>query len=271
MARRAGQGVYRLQELREALRPIRLWYYPRLGSTSDQAAALRKRGELFAPAAILTSQQTAGRGRGGNKWIAPVGTMTVTFAFPPDVHLAAHQIPLMAGLAIRQAAEDLLRSAAPAGRTLPTERVLLKWPNDLLHEDRKLAGLLCERIAKVDLIGIGLNVNTTPSALPQALRSKSISLRSIAGEPLDMTTVLITLARYLGTMFHNRDETSFATALREYDQHHALLGRTVTIAAEADEPAVTGRCEGLDSTGRLLVRTTRGTLHSIIAGTVVAR
>lgn len=265
-----GHNIYRLPELRDALRPIRLRYYPRLCSTSDQAATLRRRGDLFAPAAILTARQTAGRGRGGNQWIAPPGTLTVTFAFPVDDHLAGHQIPLLAGLAIRQAVEDILRAQSPATAALAPEHILLKWPNDLLHEDRKLAGLLCERLAKVDLIGIGLNVNTVPSALPAALRKKTTSLRTITGQPLDITRVLITLASHLRTMFTVRDETTFSTALRDYDQHHALIGRTVTIVAEADQPAITGRCEGLDSIGRLLVRSP-SKLHHIIAGTVVAR
>ena len=68
-------------------------------------------------------------------------------------------------------------------------------------------------------------------------------------------------------MLANRDDQSFRAVIREYDQHHALLGRRVTVTNTPGEPAITGKCEGLDDTGRLLLRD-RKTLHRVIAGHV---
>src|SRR5690242_523738 len=73
-----------LSRLRQQIKPFRLYWYPRLRSTNDHAAALRKRGELFAPAMVLTGHQTAGRGRGTNTWWSHRGSLTVTFALPVD-------------------------------------------------------------------------------------------------------------------------------------------------------------------------------------------
>jgi BirA family biotin operon repressor/biotin-[acetyl-CoA-carboxylase] ligase len=250
-------GAFRLAELRKGIKPFRLHWFPRLRSTNDHASAMRKRGELFAPSIVLTGCQTAGRGRGENSWWSQPGVLTVTFVFPIDEQVAPHQLPLLAGLAIRNAAASLL----------PRASVQLKWPNDLLVGGRKLAGLLCERVHKADLIGLGMNVNLNPDRAPAELQNHVTSLSAMAGRSLDVTSVLIHLAKGLHAMLSHRNERSFAQLLRQYDEHHALMGRRVTISSGASEPPITGKCEGLDSMGRLLVRD-RTALHHVIAGQV---
>jgi biotin-(acetyl-CoA carboxylase) ligase len=122
-------------------------------------------------------------------------------------------------------------------------------------------------VHKADLVGLGLNVNVDPRRAPAALRDRVTSLSAISGQPLDMTAALTTVARHLRTTLLHRDERLFADFLREYDAHHALIGRRVTVIDNGHGPGATGRCEGLDSTGRLLLRD-RKTLHRIIAGQV---
>src|SRR5687767_10347096 len=101
---------------------------------------------------VLTGHQLAGRGRGSNTRWSGGECITVTFVFPIDENVSPHQLPLIAGLAVRNAAAELTGE----------DGIQLKWPNDLLFRDRKLAGLLCERVHKADLIGLGLNVNLDP-------------------------------------------------------------------------------------------------------------
>jgi BirA family biotin operon repressor/biotin-[acetyl-CoA-carboxylase] ligase len=249
--------AFNLARIRLSLKPFRLHWFPRLGSTNTHATALRRRGELFAPAVVLTGHQLAGRGRGSNTWWSGAGSITATFVLAADEHLAPHHVPLIAGLATRAAA------AGVSG----CDDIQLKWPNDLLHRGRKLAGLLCERSGGVDLIGIGINVNTAMADIPAHLRSRVTSLADVAGRRLDINQVLIALAVELHRRLAHRDESSFPAALREYDQHHALLGQRITVNTMLDDPAITGRCEGLDSMGRLLVRDRRA-LHHVIAGHV---
>ncbi len=248
---------FRLDELRRGLRPFRLHWFPRLGSTSTHAAVLRRRGELFAPAVVLTGHQIAGRGRGSNTWWSGHGSLTVTFALPADVSIAAHHVPLLAGLAVRAAAVEL------AG----ADDVQLKWPNDLLWHGRKLAGLLCERADGADLIGVGLNVDCRIRDVPRPLRERVTSLNAVAGRPVDLTAAAVAVGRHLYRALAHRDEGTFAAAVREYDRHHALLGKRVTVTGGPGEPPVTGICQGLDDVGRLLLRDRR-TLHRIIAGQV---
>jgi BirA family biotin operon repressor/biotin-[acetyl-CoA-carboxylase] ligase len=156
MANSRHTNSFAIERLRSALRPFRLHWFPALRSTNDHAAVMRRAGGLFAPAVVLAGRQTAGRGRGAHAWWSGPGCLTVTFVLPVDERMMPHQIPLLAGLAVRNAAVELTGSGELA----------LKWPNDLLFEGRKVGGLLCERMERADLIGLGLNVNVEPSTAP---------------------------------------------------------------------------------------------------------
>jgi biotin-(acetyl-CoA carboxylase) ligase len=79
--------------------------------------------------------------------------------------------------------------------------------------------------------------------------------------------VLIGVARQLRATISHHADRSFAQMLREYDEHHLLVGKRVTVAASPSEPPISGTCEGLDIMGRLLLRQGR-TLHRVIAGQV---
>lgn len=255
--RKVSPHSFSLVRLSATLPPFRVHWFPTLRSTNDHAAAMRTRGELFAPAVVLTGRQTAGRGRGAHAWWSQAGVLTVTFVFPIESHLAPHQVPLIAGLAVRAAAAELTEGAP----------IKLKWPNDLLFEGRKLAGLLCERVQKADLIGLGLNVNLAATDVPRSLRGATTSLSEIAGQSFDLTDTLATVARQLHRLLSRRGEQPFGQLLREYDEHHALIGQRVSILSGDDKPAIVGRCEGLDSMGRLCLRQ-KGSVYHIIAGHV---
>src|SRR5262245_47380575 len=249
-------NAFNLSRLRTAIRPFRLHWFSRLRSTNDHAALLRKRGELFPPAIVPTGNQAAGRGRNTNTWWSGPGGLTVTFVLPIDEDLSPHQLPLIAGLAARNAVVRLSGD----------DSIQLKWPNDLLYQGRKLAGLLCERVHKADLIGLGLNVNQDAD-VPRDLRRQIAWLESIRGQRLDKTAILIESVKHLNPMLSRRKEYPFARILREYDMHHALVGRGVTVNGHSQEPALRGLCQGLDSMGRLLLRS-GGRLHRVIAGQV---
>lgn len=249
-------GSYELPRLRKELTGWRLIYRAVLRSTNSFALARRQAGDLPVPAIILTGKQTAGRGRGRNLWYSTEGTITVTFALPVNSILPPWRIPLAAGLAVRRAAALFSR-----------EPVELKWPNDLLINGRKLAGLLCERAEQVDLIGVGLNVTTDFRHSPKPVRERAVSLAEVGPGSLSMTTVLIQLAREVRGLLHSADMTDSAL-IQEYDRYHLLVGRQVTID-RGEEGIVTGRCTGLDHTGRLLLQDGQ-TTHRIISGQVTS-
>jgi BirA family biotin operon repressor/biotin-[acetyl-CoA-carboxylase] ligase len=246
-----------LARLHRGVKPFRLHWFSHLRSTNDHAAALRRQEKMFAPAIVLTSHQTAGRGRGDNRWWSAAGVLTVTFVFPQSDRLAPHQIPLLAGLAVRDAVAPMVRWAT----------VRLKWPNDLLIGNRKLAGLLCERVHKADLIGLGLNVDVQHATIPTALQRRICCLAEFSDAAIDMTDTLIAIAKSMHNMLTHQNERSFAQWLHEYDAHHALAGKRVSVLSHDGQAPISGTCQRLDSMGRLVL-SNRGHLHRIIAGEV---
>ena len=252
------KATYDLSRLRANVKPFKLHYFTRLKSTNDHATELRRRGKLFAPAMVLTVNQIKGRGRGvRTSWWSDDGSITVTFVFPVEEHLTPHQVPLLAGLAVRDAAAELCGNDA----------VSLKWPNDVLHKGKKLAGLLCERVSKADLIGVGLNVNTDIRRAPGALREQITSLAKVGRRELDMTDALVAVARRLHTGMSRRGDRLFIETLHRYDKHHALIGKTVSVVEAGNGELITGKCTGLDSSGRLVLKRGKKS-YAIIAGQV---
>ena len=255
-------SVYDLRTLREGLTAMRLVYRPVLRSTQTYALELRRAGMLVAPCVVLAGRQTAGRGRGENRWYSSGGTMTATFVFPTDDQLEAHRLPLLAGLALRRAVAGFSR-----------EVVELKWPNDLLIGPRKLAGILCERAMGADLIGVGLNVMTDFRDAPEGLQRRGVSLAQVSSSPLTMTGVLLAVSREMMGLLHGA-ETSASAMLQEYGEHHALTGRRVVVdTGPAGQPEaqamVSGVCEGLDAMGRLVLVDGR-VRHRLISGQVIS-
>lgn len=250
---------FALKRLVTGLKPFRLHWFARLRSSSDQAARLRRAGRLFAPAVVLCGRQTAGRGRGSNSWWSGThgGILTATFALAVHERLPPQQLPLIAGLALRAAAAEL--TGQP--------NIQLKWPNDLVLGGKKLAGLLCERVSNVDLVGVGLNVNLDPSRAPAALRSSITSLQQIGGKRYDMTEVLLAVTSHLRVMVRRRIQQPFSVFVGEYTPHDALAGKRVSVSGGTDQPILTGLCQGLDSVGRLLIRRGR-VLHRVVAGNI---
>lgn len=232
---------YSISTLRQQIRPFWLVWIPTVGSTNTWAARARRNKKLFAPAVVLTGRQTNGRGRGKNRFVSPPGVMTATFVLPTHDSIPPNLVPLFAGLATR----DAIREVASID-------IGLKWPNDLFYEDRKLAGLLCERIDGVDLVGIGMNVNLDLSDLPNSLREKSTSLSRLTSRQISMSAMVIELARQL-TRRLIHPEQSNSSILKEYSQHHILAEKSIRV--DEDGKVMIGRCGGVDQHGRLIVFT----------------
>jgi len=207
-------------------------------STNDRARALALAG---APHGTLVTAgaQTAGRGRQGRTWAAPPGRALLL-----SLLLRSYDplLPLRAGLAIADLAGDAAR---------------VKWPNDVLLDGRKLAGVLVE--ARPDegwaVLGIGVNVAVDPADLPPEVRPLAATLgRPPAALEATLEELLGLLGRRLG---EPRD--ACLAALRERD---ALRGRPVRWAAGE------GTGAGIDDEGALLIRTADGALRTLDAGEV---
>lgn len=203
-------------------------HYRAVDSTNARARELAERGAPHGTL-VTAAEQTAGRGRQGRTWIAPRGCAllcSLVLRDPPRL------LPLAAGIAV---AEE-----AGAG-------ALLKWPNDVLVDGRKVAGILVEGRPQQGwaVVGIGLNVAIDERDLPPELRERAAGLgRSPSEIEPTLTALLPRLERWIAAS----PETVLAT-LRERD---ALLGRRVRWHGGE------GEAVGVDDEGRLLVSANGG-------------
>ena len=208
---------------------------------------------------MVTDHQTAGRGRLDRGWETPAG-VALTFSAVIDPELPDAQwpwLPLLAGVAVA----DAVRRAT----ALVTS---LKWPNDVLVGDRKLAGILVERVAgpagPVAVVGIGVNVHQTELPVPHAT---SLALE---GATLDRADLLqAVLAGIAGELAGWRSSGGDPTGLRaSYRAQCGTLGRDVRVELPGGG-AVEGRAEDVDDQGRLVVRVAGGGTCALSAGDVV--
>lgn len=250
--------TYDLKRLQARIQPLQLHHTPEITSTNDWARQEVESERLQAPALMMADSQLAGRGRGTNTWWSAAGNIAVTFVMPQNPHLEFGLVPLLAGLAVRRA---LVRLSA-------CEEIGLKWPNDLVVGHRKAAGLLCERLQRFDLIGVGINVNAGSREAPVPLRERIISLRELSGAVWDLTDVASELSQDLQRVLSVESAQAARDMLREYTQHHWPTGKHIELVDADRTPQIAGHCVGIDSQGRLLVKTKQGT-HALLTGSIV--
>ncbi len=247
-------------DLLEALvRPLTLRSTRMTASTNDWAKQEAQSGAVRVPALFVAASQSAGRGRGANTWWSPPGNIAATFVLAQNAHIAFGLVPLLAGLAVRRA---LVRLTA-------CEQIGLKWPNDLVVGPRKAAGLLCERLQRADLIGVGVNVNAGSSEGPAELRERITSLRDLTGARWDLDKVLCEISRELHHLLSLESENAAHRMLQEYSQHHWPTGKYIELVEADRAPRVRGRCLGVDSEGRLLVDTGQAS-RAFLTGSMVS-
>lgn len=194
-----------------------------IGSTNERARELAAAGAPHG-ALVTAAEQTAGRGRQGRAWVAPPGR-----ALAASVVLREHDalLSLRAGLAVVDIAGA---------------RARVKWPNDVLIDDRKVAGVLVEGRPQEGwaVLGIGVNVAVREQDLPDELRATAGTL---GRDPADLEPILHELLAALEARLRESPAATL-TALRARD---ALRGRTIGWAGGE------GTADGIDDRGRLIV------------------
>jgi BirA family biotin operon repressor/biotin-[acetyl-CoA-carboxylase] ligase len=214
-------------------------------STNERARQLAQRGAPHGTV-VTAGEQTAGRGRQGRSWSAPSDRAilcSVVLRDPPRL------LPLAAGVAVAETVDEALRrdlAAAPGGRG-ESPQALLKWPNDVLVDGRKVAGILVEGRPQEGwaVVGVGLNVAVGEDQFPSELRgvAGTLGLEPTLVEPT-LHRLLRSLSRWVGA---SSEEVLHAVRARD-----ALRGQPVRWAGGQ------GDATGLDGDGRLLVHTDQG-------------
>ena len=260
----------RLRDL--VLTPDGLWteltVVEETGSTNaDLAAAAR--GGATDGTVLLTGYQAGGRGRLNRSWTAPPGTsiaLSMLVRPRPEATARWTWLPLLAGLAVTES----LRRATGVN-------AMLKWPNDVLVGDRKLCGILAERVEGAPaggaagttppayVIGIGINTELTEEQLPVPWAT---SLALVGATTRNKTTIAATVLRAFELLYRQWQSSPDDAALAQaYVNRCATIGRQVRVVL-SDDRSVTGRAEAIDADGRLVVSTADGR-QTFSAGDVV--
>jgi BirA family biotin operon repressor/biotin-[acetyl-CoA-carboxylase] ligase len=206
---------------------------------------------------VVADHQTAGRGRRGRTWSAPPGSsLLMSVLLRPSVDVEhVHVLTMAAGLALRAAIEDV------AG-----VRSGLKWPNDLVVGDRKLAGLLAETeltaAGGLDVVVIGVGCNIEWHDFPSELADRATAVNLEAGRSVDRSEVFTAFLDDLGMRLDDLDAVPDA-----YRAALDTLGRPVRV--DLGTRSIDGTATDVDASGRLLVTTSDGTQEVVAVGDVV--
>jgi BirA family biotin operon repressor/biotin-[acetyl-CoA-carboxylase] ligase len=237
-----------------------------IGSTNAEALARARDGER-GPTWFVTSEQTAGRGRRHRPWIAPRGNLASSILEVIDASPAvAATLGFAAGLALEAALQKVSVEASPRPAGSDDMKFALKWPNDLLAGQKKLAGILLEAEAVGDrlavVVGIGTNVVAAPEGTPYPATSLKALGVDASAEKL-FAALSDSWAELRGIWDSGR---GFGDIRLKWLQRAAGLGQPVSILSGGS--TVTGTFDTIDESGCMIVRTSDGRRVPISAGDV---
>jgi BirA family biotin operon repressor/biotin-[acetyl-CoA-carboxylase] ligase len=224
-------------------------------STHEVLVAAARAGA--GPAALATTSQTGGRGRRGRTWECPPGSgLALSVLLRPTRADGWTWLPLLTGVAVVDALADL---GAPDA--------VLKWPNDVLAQGGKLAGLLAERVDAATappalVLGLGLNLRRV--GLPQG----AVALDALTpGVQHDAHAVAATVLRHVAEVVGRWQQRDDAWAARAYRDRCATLGAAVQVSLP-DGSVLRGRAVDVDADGRLVLQPASGRPVALSAGDV---
>jgi len=241
-----------IDKTRDLLIGRQIHFFPRLASTMQTAQAYVK-NDASEGTVVLAQIQTVGRGRNNRVWYSPDGNMCLSVVLYPRLELLPW-LSALGGLAVKNTLEHFGLNA------------VLKWPNDVLLNGKKVAGILVEGTvigekAKI-VCGIGLNINLSPNRI-KSISSQATSLSKQLGRSVDVGEV-ITLFLYEMNKIYTKSDVDEIKRL--WKTSMTCWGSTVSVCLP-DGKNLVGTALDVDQNGFLVIES-GGTLHSISSGDV---
>lgn len=232
-------------------------------STNEYAKRIVNQGACHGTL-IIAREQTAGKGRRGRQWRSPPGKdIYMSLLLKPRIQPErASVLTLIAAMAVTEAIRECIKI-----------NVLIKWPNDILYEDKKLCGILCEMeiaLGKIAFAVVGMGINVNTKELPQALKNTATSLAICTGKTIDteklIDEIMAAFERYYDIY---SEQGGFASLRPQYESWSANIGRKVTILNGSE--SFTGKAQGINETGELIVENEMGETILVSSGEVSLR
>jgi BirA family biotin operon repressor/biotin-[acetyl-CoA-carboxylase] ligase len=211
---------------------------------------------------VFAESQTKGRGRLGRKWISPPKKgLWFSILLRPNLRPPeSTQLTVAAATGVRRAVEKFTGL-----------KPKIKWPNDILFDGKKVAGILMEMSAELDrvkyiILGIGVDVNINASDFPAELRAIATSVKAEGGKAVSRPELAVAILRELDHDYVRITTGQFGAVADEWEKHGVTIGNDVVITT--GDRQIRGRAESLDDDGALLLRTVHGHLERIVGGDV---
>ena len=231
-------------------------------STNDVARAISRERDEPEGIVVIADEQTGGRGRFGRRWISPPGVnLYCSVILKPDFVPGDVQfVTLAAAVAVASAIRE------DAGINAE-----IKWPNDILVNNRKVSGILVEMRSgggspRLLILGIGVNVNMNMDAFGDDLKGIATSLKIEKGHALDRGILFNGIASRLDALYKillNGDKTA---VIHEWHRLNCTIGKRVSISDQ--DRIITGMADSMNDRGELLVRLSSGFIETVRAGDV---
>ncbi len=250
-------------ELKTALFGKRIVYHETIASTMDEAFQLALEGASEGTV-VCAEAQTKGRGRLGRLWDSPKGK---------GIYISVILRPKLSLLQVTRLTLLSAVAAAEAIKTVSGLSPLIKWPNDLIYKNRKLAGILTELSADTDrvkfvILGLGINVNSPLHALPAG----ATSLKHETQKQQSRIHLLQEILRELERWYLCLTQEGFDPLMRRWQELSLTMNQRVRVVDSSlagQAGLIEGEAVGIDQDGGLLIRQDSGVITKKMAGDVV--
>ncbi|QOR34531.1 biotin--[acetyl-CoA-carboxylase] ligase [Clostridium sp. 'deep sea'] len=254
-----------IKELQNQKLSSQLFYYDNASSTMDIGKDLVKNNKADHGDVILAEHQQGGRGRRGRLWSSPSGGLWFTVVLNPPLTAGKNPlIALMSAVSVVQAIKDI------TGIT-----VSIKWPNDILYNNKKLCGIALDLVFDSKfkpwiLLGIGLNVNVDTNCLPKDVKDIATSITNETGKQHNRASLLVLIIENL-MLNLKKLQTDEADALNEWRKYDITLGSTVDVYPVAGKEPYVGTAINIDENGALIIKDLNNELKTVFAADVSVR
>jgi BirA family biotin operon repressor/biotin-[acetyl-CoA-carboxylase] ligase len=224
-----------------------------LPSTNEFAKKIaiekHENGEEYNGILVIAFEQTEGKGRLGRSWHSPKGGIWLSILLDAADWGVVQRLSMISGIATADTLKEFGIDAK------------LKWPNDVIYEGKKLAGILCETISKgekgiASIIGLGVNLNVRVEDFPNDIRESSISVADILGEESKPEDFIVSLAENFEKRYNQLLNDEWEIITDTYSEMLETLGKEVRIETNNEE--YIGTAIDVTDTGALVVDTADG-------------
>lgn len=233
-----------------------------LDSVDSTQAYMRKLAEKGAPegTVVIALEQSSGRGRMNRPWFSPKGGLWFSLLLRPSIPPKdLHKLTLLLGVAVAKSLE------------LYSIKASLKWPNDVLIDQRKVCGILLESSTETDQVkyviaGVGVNANISLQDLPEGIKSSAISICDVLGKKIDRAELLSRILKNCEDLYISASEDGFSTIISLWRSLSSTIGHKVQV--HLLDQTLIGRAMNIDEDGSLLLEMDGGGLRKIYSGDV---